>query len=237
MELKDALDYITGKYKNVNVPPPALGYILEGEPGTGKSATITALASSCDIPVFFANSSVFSDARKIDDLFGKAKKMSPAIVIMDELNSIGRADQPWRVEAINALLAQMDGVEEQAKLLVLGSTNYVNQIEVALRRPGRFSRVIHVGLPEPEARDQYIRNFQKQYSFELTEQDRVFLVRLTEGHTIAVMKGILEYALRNSTRTGESLNSDKLEMAYNHVISKERKNSNRAIGFNEGCER
>lgn len=237
MELKDALDYITGKYKNVNVPPPALGYILEGEPGTGKSATITALASSCDIPVFFANSAVFSDAKKIDDLFTKAKKMSPAIIVMDELNSIGNSSQPWRVEAINTLLAHMDGVEELSKLLVLGSTNYVNQIEVALRRPGRFSRIIHVGLPEPEARDQYIRKFEMQYSFELTEQDRQFLVRLTEGKTIAVMKGVLEHALRTSARAGENLTSDRLEAAYNHVICKERNSSNRSIGFNGGYER
>jgi len=237
LELQDALDFITGKNKNANIPPPALGYILAGEPGTGKSATIAALASNCDIPVFFANSAVFSDAKKIDDLFTKAKKMSPAIIVMDELNSIGNSSQPWRVEAINTLLAHMDGVEESSKLLVLGSTNYINQIEVALRRPGRFSRIIQVGLPEPEARDQYIRKFEKQYSFELTEQDRQFLVRLTEGKTIAVMKGVLEHALRTSARSGENLTSDKLEAAYNHIICKNCNSNNRSIGFNGGYER
>lgn len=236
-ELLDALDFITGKKAKANIPPPALGYILAGEPGTGKTATIAALASNCDIPVFFANSAVFSDAKKIDDLFTKAKKMSPAIIAMDELNSIGNSSQPWRVEAINTLLAHMDGVEESSKLLVLGSTNYVNQIEVALRRPGRFSRIIQVGLPEPEARDQYIRKFEKQYSFELTEQDRQFLVRLTEGKTIAVMKGVLEHALRTSARSGENLTSDKLEAAYNHIICKNCNSNNRSIGFNGGYER
>ncbi len=230
-ELQDALDYITNKYKESNLPPPALGYILTGEPGTGKTATITALASSCDIPVFFANSAVFANANKIDDLFTKAKKMSPAIIVMDELNSIGKADQPWRVEAINTLLAHMDGVEESSKLLVLGSTNYVEQIEVALRRPGRFSRVIKVGLPEPEARKEYIRKFENKYSFQLAESDREYLVRLTEGKTIAVMKGVLEHALRTSAKTGTDLNSAQLETAYNHVISKENKLFSRAIGF------
>lgn len=236
-ELQDALDYITGKYKKSNIPPPALGYILTGEPGCGKTATITALASSCDIPVFFANSAVFSDAQKINDLFTKARMMSPCIIVMEELNSIGKSDQPWRVDAINTLLSHMDGVEESSKLLVLGSTNYVDQIEAALRRPGRFSRVVQVGLPEAEARDLFIRKFEDKYSFELAEKDRKFLVSLTEGKTIAVMKGVLEHALRTSIRTGTCLNSAQLETAYDHIVSKEVKNKTRTIGFSGVDER
>ena len=231
-ELQDALDYITGKYGDSTLPPPALGYILEGPPGTGKTATIAALASQADVPVFFANSAVFADAKKIDDLFSKAKKMAPAIVVMDELNSIGRADQSWRVDAINTLLSHMDGMEESAKLLVLGSTNYVNQIEIALRRPGRFTRIVHIGVPDNDARSLYVRKFEQKYAFALEEKDREEFVALTDGKTIAVIKSVLEHALRTSVRTEKKLDFALLKVSFEHIISHDSKNSANTIGFN-----
>ena len=232
-DLCDALDYISGKYEKYNVPPPALGYILHGEPGTGKTATICALANSCDLPVFFANSSVFADAEKIDDLFSKAKRMAPAIVVLEELNNaIGYSADPRCVAAITTLLTHMDGLEETSKLLVLGSTNYIDRIESALRRPGRFTRIVHVLPPKAESREQYIRKFEKQYAFELSDEDRQFFVALTQGRTIAVMKGVLEYALRTSVRHGEEVNAANLENAYKCIVGNENGKKQKYIGFN-----
>ena len=235
LELQDSLDFVTGKYKDANIPPPALNYILAGAPGTGKTATITALASHCDIPVFFANSSIYADAAKLDDLFVKAGKTSPCLVIFDEFDSIGsRESTPWRRDAVNSMLAHMDGCAETAKMVILASTNHPEVIDPALRRPGRFSRVIKVGLPSSDAREQYIRKFEQKYSFKLAEKDRDFLVDLTDNKTIAVLKSVMELGLRSSIRSGKMLNSDALEKAYNHIVSKENNSCRRVIGFMEG---
>ena len=234
MELQDALDFITGRYPDANIPPPAMGYILAGAPGTGKTATISALASHCDVPVFFAGSSIYADAAKLNDLFVKAKKTAPCLVVFDEFDSIGsRESSPWLRSAVNTMLSQLDGVEENAKMVVLASTNYPEAIDPALRRPGRFSRVITVGMPSPEAREIYIRKFEQKYFFELTEKDRRFLVNLTDNKTIAVLKSIMELGLRSSIRSGKALNSDALERAYNHIVSRESSCSRRSIGFRE----
>ena len=211
-----------------------MGYILAGAPGTGKTATISALASHCDVPVFFAGSSIYADAAKLNDLFVKAKKTAPCLVVFDEFDSIGsRESSPWLRSAVNTMLSQLDGVEENAKMVVLASTNYPEAIDPALRRPGRFSRVITVGMPSPEAREIYIRKFEQKYFFELTEKDRRFLVNLTDNKTIAVLKSIMELGLRSSIRSGKALNSDALERAYNHIVSRESSCSRRSIGFRE----
>ena len=102
-------------------------------------------------------------------MFRKANEMAPAIVVLEEFNSIGDASrEPWKREVVNELLSILDGVQEQGKLLVLASTNYLDQIEVALRRVGRFGRQIKIDLPVAEARERFIRTFETKFKFALT---------------------------------------------------------------------
>lgn len=231
-EFRETMDYLSGKYDNSKLPPPALGFLLHGDPGVGKSLILSALSSECGIPIFFANSAVFTDAGKLDDLFIKAKKMAPSIIFLDELNAIGDSvRRPWMISTINTILAHMDGVEENSRCLVVGTTNHIDQLDAALLRPGRFTRIIHVDLPQAEAREQFIRKFESKYAFELTEQTRSYFVGLTEGKSIAVMKGVLEYALRSSVRTGQELDSQHLESAFNTIVSNYNKYNAAAIGF------
>ena len=230
-ELLDALDYITGsdEYREL-MPPPCLNFILYGPPGTGKTSMAVALANSADIPVFFATSSIFADSTKLGDMFRKANEMAPAIVVLEEFNSIGDASrEPWRREAVNELLAILDGVQEQGKLLVLASTNYLDQIEVALRRSGRFGRKIKIDLPVAEARESFIRTFEAKFKFTLNDTVRSDFVAATAGINFADLKGVLEFALRRSIRAKKQLDAEMLDAALQEF--QVARNSRMGIGF------
>ncbi len=230
-ELLDALDYITGsdQYRET-MPAPCLNFILYGPPGTGKTSMAVALANSADIPVFFATSSIFADTTKLSDMFRKANEMAPAIVVLEEFNSIGDASrEPWKRDAINELLAILDGVQEQGKLLVLASTNYLDQIEGALRRTGRFGRQIKIDLPVMEARERFIRSFETKYNFTLDDTVRSNFVDATAGINFADLKGVLEFALRRSIRAKKPLDAELLEAALREF--QVAKNSRMVIGF------
>ncbi len=230
-ELLDALDYITGSDEyRASLPPPCLNFILYGPPGTGKTSLAVALANSADIPVFFAPSSIFTNTAKLSDMFRKASEMAPAIVVLEEFNSIGDSSNPRQREAINELNSILDGVKKQMKILVLASTNYLEQIEGALRRTGRFGRQIKIDLPVAEARERFIRAFELKFKIVLDECVRSSFVEATEGVNFADLKGILEFALRRSVRAKKQLDSCLLEAALREFQGN--RISKSGIGFN-----
>ena len=228
-EFKEAMDYITGKF-DPELPPPASSFLLVGPPGCGKTCTMTAIANACDIPVFFATSSAYASAQAINDLFYKAKTMAPCILLLDEINSIGSAAQYWRVDAVNALLSQLDGFEKLPPMLLVASTNYVSQLEPALLRYGRLSRIVHIGYPTGEAREKYIRSFEQKYAFELSAAARAYLVGVTEGRNVVDLKATLEHALRTSAKNGTTPDMQQLEDSFLH-ISEGAGQTTAAIGF------
>ncbi len=234
-EFKEAMDYIKGKF-DPSLPPPACNFLLEGPPGCGKTCTMTAIANACDVPVFFATSSAYASAKTINDLFYKAKAMAPCLLLLDEINSIGSASQAWRVDAVNALLTQLDGFEKSPPMIIVGSTNYASQIEPGLLRNGRLSRIVHVGFPEENAREQFIRNFETKYAFELSSAARAHLISLTAGRNVVDLKATLEHALRTSFKNGTIPDRAQLEASFNH-ISRNSSSSSALIGFNGDYER
>ena len=172
-ELLDALYYITNRERpSAKVPEPCLDYILYGPPGTGKTSLAVALSHCADVPVFFASSSIFTDPKGLSAMFRRAKEMSPAIVVLDEFNSIGDSTITWKRDAINELLAILDGVQSGSKLLVLASTNHLDQIEEGFLRSGRFGRQIRIGLPNAQARNKFIRRFERKFEFTLADDVR-----------------------------------------------------------------
>ena len=235
-EFKEAMDYINGKF-DPSLPPPVCNFLLEGPPGCGKTCTMTAIANACDVPVFFATSSAYASAQTINELFSKAKAMAPCLLLLDEINSIGSASQPWRVETVNALLSHLDGFEKSPPMIIVGSTNYASQIEPALLRNGRMSRIVHVGLPKADAREQFIRKFESRYAFELSSSARTHLVSLTEGRNVVDLKATLEHALRTSFKNGTVPDETQLEASFHHISPTNNHSSNNPIGFNGVYER
>ena len=232
-ELIDALNFVTDRDK-FKAPDACQNFILHGKPGTGKTSIAVALGNYADVPVFFVPNAVFTNPQRLRAMYRKAESMAPAIVVMEELNSLGNS---WygRVDALNEMLALLDGPQKHSKLLFLGTTNHLEQLEPALIRPGRFGRLIEVGLPTKESRKAYILKFEQKYEISIPEEIRNAFVIETDGCSLADLNGILGFALRSCIRENRPLDLETLiRSAHRFKRSAERTNT---IGFNRGDER
>lgn len=138
------------------------GVLLVGPPGTGKTLLARAVAGEAGVPFFSVSASEFVElfvgrgAARIRDLFNVAKKCSPSIIFIDELDAVGgkrgRSFNDERDQTLNQLLTEMDGFESDTKVIVIAATNRPEALDPALCRPGRFSRKVLVGEPDFDGR-------------------------------------------------------------------------------------
>ena len=141
--------------------------ILYGPPGTGKTLIAKAISGEAEVPFFSASGSDFVEkyvgvgAARIRDLFTKARKASPCIVFIDELDAIGgnrgESNNSERDQTINALLTELDGFAASEGILTICATNRLDILDPALIRPGRFDLKIAVNLPDKQARYQILK--------------------------------------------------------------------------------
>ena len=172
------VDFMKNKktYMNMGAKLPK-GIILYGPPGTGKTLLAKAVAQEADVPFFYMSGSDFVElfvgmgAKRVRQLFEKAKKSAPCIIFIDEIdaiggsrNSLGSSSEDRKT--INALLAEMDGFKENENILVIGATNRIEDLDSALIRPGRFTEKFCVNLPETvEERLESIKLYAKNKKF------------------------------------------------------------------------
>jgi cell division protease FtsH len=161
-EISEVVDYLRdpGRYHRAGARGPR-GLLMAGPPGTGKTLLARAVAGEAHVPFFSVPGSGFVEmfvgvgAARVRDLFEQARARGPAIVFIDEIDALGaRRDQGGmagsdeREQTLNQLLAEMDGFEDSAGVVVLAATNRPDALDPALRRPGRFDREVIVPLPD-----------------------------------------------------------------------------------------
>ena len=154
-------------FKKLNIRAPK-GILLWGAPGVGKTLFARSIASECNARFYHVRSAdIMSEwfgvsERRIKQLFQKAKRMKPAIIFFDELESLAPNRQAMDIEdgrtsLLSSLLSEMDGFEPLNQVTILGATNIPNRLDTALLRPGRFDRLIYVPLPNTEERKEILK--------------------------------------------------------------------------------
>jgi|SRR5476651_493400 len=139
------------------------GILLTGAPGVGKTMFAKALANECGANFLYATGSDFVEmyvgvgARRARSLFATARQNSPTVIFIDEIDALGARDafgmDSERLSTINQLLAEMDGFSENGEVLVIGATNHPDKLDAAMRRPGRFDKIINVPMPDAKTRE------------------------------------------------------------------------------------
>ncbi len=146
------------------------GVLLVGPPGTGKTLLARAVAGEANVPFFSISGSEFVEmfvgvgASRVRDLFAKAKKNSPCIIFIDEIDAVGRrrgsgmgGGHDEREQTLNQILVEMDGFEQGQNVIVLAATNRADVLDPALLRPGRFDRRVNIDLPERKDREAILK--------------------------------------------------------------------------------
>ncbi len=171
-EIGEIVDFLRdpAKYRRVGARAPK-GVLLAGAPGTGKTLLARATAGEANVPFFSASASEFIEmvvgvgASRVRELFTEARKVAPAIVFIDEIDTIGRvrsggatsAGQNEREQTLNQILTEMDGFAGTEGVVVLAATNRPDVLDPALLRPGRFDRTIMVHAPDQKGRAEILR--------------------------------------------------------------------------------
>jgi cell division protease FtsH len=170
-ELAEIVDFLKepGKYTRLGGTAPK-GVLLVGAPGTGKTLLARAVAGEAGVPFFSMSAAEFVEmivgvgAARVRDLFKQARANAPAIIFIDELDSIGRARGPTafggsseQEQTLNQILTEMDGFSSQQGVIVLAATNQPDVLDRALLRPGRFDRRVVVNLPDKTGREAILK--------------------------------------------------------------------------------
>nr|WSX54483.1 ATP-dependent zinc metalloprotease FtsH [Streptomyces sp. NBC_00974] len=171
-ELNDVVDFLRnpGHYREMGARMPG-GVLLAGPPGTGKTLLARALAGEAGVPFFSASASEFIEmivgvgASRVRELFSEARKVAPAIVFIDEIDTIGRVrggggamgGHDEREQTLNQILTEMDGFSGSEGVVVLAATNRADVLDPALTRPGRFDRTVVVSPPDRAGREAILR--------------------------------------------------------------------------------
>ncbi|WP_406116855.1 ATP-dependent zinc metalloprotease FtsH [Streptomyces virginiae] len=229
-ELNDVVDFLKNpqEYRKMGARMPG-GVLLSGPPGTGKTLLARAVAGEAGVPFFSASASEFIEmivgvgASRVRELFTEARKVAPAIIFIDEIDTIGRArgggnamgGHDEREQTLNQILTEMDGFSGSEGVIVLAATNRADVLDPALTRPGRFDRMVVVSPPDRVGREAILRIHTRDIP--LAEGvDLGHVARTTPGMTgadlanLANEAALLAVKRRQTQVTGADL-SDALE--------------------------
>jgi len=239
MEIREVVDFLrsSARFKEIGAKIPK-GVLLVGPPGTGKTLLARAVAGEAGVPFMSVTGSDFMEmfvgvgASRVRDLFQSARKQAPAIIFVDEIDSIGRkrgaglgGGHDEREQTLNQMLAEMDGFEATEGIVMMAATNRPDILDPALLRPGRFDRQIVVPLPDLEERLPILKVHSKDKRIG-PDVDLTIVARGTPGMSGADLANLVnEAALHAVRRGGSSIAMMDFDAARDRVLMGQRRES------------
>lgn len=229
-EMMEIVDFLKEpkRFQKMGAKVPR-GILLCGKPGTGKTLIAKAIAGEANVPFISMSGSEFIEmfaglgASRVRKLFEKAKKISPCIVFIDEIDAIGSrrtsssGAESENNQTLNQLLVEMDGFESDKTVIVLAATNRPEMLDKALLRPGRFDRQIVIAAPDQKGREEILKIHGKNKKFapDIQFED---IAEDTAGFTGAELENVLnEAAIIATRRKGDCITKQDLEDAVKKV--------------------
>ncbi|WP_159879466.1 ATP-dependent zinc metalloprotease FtsH [Aquitalea denitrificans] len=217
-EVKEIVDYLRdpSRYQSLGGRIPR-GILLCGSPGTGKTLLAKAIAGEAKVPFFSISGSDFVEmfvgvgAARVRDMFEQAKKNSPCIIFIDEIDAVGRqrgaglgGGNDEREQTLNQLLVEMDGFETNTTVIVIAATNRPDVLDPALQRPGRFDRQVVVPLPDIRGREQILSVHMRKVPIAADVEPSV-IARGTPGFSGADLANLVNEAALFAARRAKRL--------------------------------
>ena len=226
LELAEAIEFLRspGNFRSLGARVPR-GIMLYGPPGTGKTMLARAVATEAGVPFHHASGSDFVEkyvgmgAKRVRDLFAQARRLGTGVIFIDEFDALGKArggnnSHEEREQTLNQLLVELDGFGTSEDVVVIAATNRLDVLDEAVLRPGRFSRKIHVGLPDVAGRRAILEVHARNKPLgEKVDLDH--LARKTYGFSGAQLADLLnEAAIMAARRKGDELTNEDLHAGW-----------------------
>ncbi len=227
-ELSEIVEFLKNskKFLDLGARIPK-GVLLVGPPGTGKTLLAKAVAGEAQVPFFSISGSDFVEmfvgvgASRVRDLFEQAKRNSPCIVFIDEIDAVGRrrgaglgGGHDEREQTLNQLLVEMDGFGVNEGVIVVAATNRADILDPAILRPGRFDRQVYVGRPDVKGREAILKVHAKGKPF-ADDVDLSVIAKTTSGFTGADIQNLLNEAALLSARAGKKkIDMEEIQKAF-----------------------
>ncbi|WP_462104466.1 ATP-dependent metallopeptidase FtsH/Yme1/Tma family protein [Campylobacter concisus] len=226
-ELSEIVDFLKNpqKYRNFGIKMPK-GVLMVGPPGVGKTLVAKAVAGEANVPFFYQNGASFVQiyvgmgAKRVRELFSKAKSYAPSIIFIDEIDAVGKSRGGTRNDereaTLNQLLTEMDGFEDNSGVIVIAATNRIEMIDEALLRSGRFDRRIFLSMPDFNDRVAILNTYLKDKKCDVSAED---IARMSVGFSGAALSTLVNEAAINALRNNESvLKIRDFEAVLNKVL-------------------
>ena len=237
-ELSEIVDFLKNpaKYKKFGIKMPK-GVLMIGPPGVGKTLVAKAVAGEANVPFFYQSGASFVQiyvgmgAKRVRELFLKAKAYAPSIIFIDEIDAVGKVRggnrNDEREATLNQLLTEMDGFEDNSGVIVIAATNRIEMIDEALLRSGRFDRRIFLSMPDFADRVEILKTY---LSGKNTDVDIDEIAKISVGFSGAALATLAnEAAIHALRKNKETIELSDFESVLNNVLLGKK----RTLSFNE----